>query len=195
MREPFGGWQEVWLLWGDSKVSMGIYPARSLSSRGEGAWTVLAPLSRWWISRILPYNLRPATDGDRDRDPHQSNGLSSQGPVEGQDEGEDEQESEDPEGGWSTNWGSVPVLMGAHQIQLDWDWMSMWSNRTLWLWLTMGADWEAIDKGTGTCFYGMYWLFGTLVYMDAQLPRPGCSREGLDLHHPVYPLYISFKGL
>ena len=38
------------------------------------------------------------TDGDRDRDPHQSNGLSSQGPVERQKEGEDEQGSQDHEG-------------------------------------------------------------------------------------------------
>ena len=27
----------------------------------------------------------------------------------------------------------------------------------------------------------MFWLFGTLVYMDAQLRRPGCSGEGLGL--------------
>ena len=38
------------------------------------------------------------TDGDRDRDPHQSNRLSPQGPVEEQKEGEDEQGSLDPEG-------------------------------------------------------------------------------------------------
>ena len=38
------------------------------------------------------------TDGDKDRDPHQSNGLSSQGPVEGQKEGEDEQGSQDRKG-------------------------------------------------------------------------------------------------
>ncbi|CAO2635749.1 hypothetical protein LEMLEM_LOCUS23260, partial [Lemmus lemmus] len=37
-------------------------------------------------------------DGDRDRDPHQSNGLSSQGPVEEQKEGEDEQGSQDHKG-------------------------------------------------------------------------------------------------
>ena len=37
-------------------------------------------------------------DGNRDRDPHQSNGLSSQGPVERQKEGEDEQGSQDREG-------------------------------------------------------------------------------------------------
>ena len=37
-------------------------------------------------------------DGDGDRDPHQSNGLSSQGPVEEQKEGEDEQGSQDREG-------------------------------------------------------------------------------------------------
>ena len=36
-------------------------------------------------------------DGDRDRDPHQSNGLSSQGPVEEQKKGEDEQGSQDHE--------------------------------------------------------------------------------------------------
>ena len=39
-----------------------------------------------------------ATDGNRDRDPHQSNGLSPQGPVEEQKEGEDEQGSLDHEG-------------------------------------------------------------------------------------------------
>ena len=37
------------------------------------------------------------TDGDRDRDPHQRNGLSSQGTVEEQKEGEDEQRSQDHE--------------------------------------------------------------------------------------------------
>ena len=37
-------------------------------------------------------------DGDRDRDPHQSNRLSSQGPVEEQKEGEDEQGSQDYKG-------------------------------------------------------------------------------------------------
>ncbi|XP_075827663.1 ribosomal biogenesis factor isoform X1 [Microtus pennsylvanicus] len=36
-------------------------------------------------------NLRLAMDGDRDRDPHRTTGLSSQGPVEEQKEGEDEQ--------------------------------------------------------------------------------------------------------
>ncbi|CAO2584988.1 hypothetical protein LEMLEM_LOCUS3409 [Lemmus lemmus] len=37
-------------------------------------------------------------EGDRDRDLHQSNRLSSQGPVEEQKEGEDEQGSQDHEG-------------------------------------------------------------------------------------------------
>ena len=37
-------------------------------------------------------------DGDRVRDPYQSNRLSSQGPVEGQKEGEDEQGSQDRKG-------------------------------------------------------------------------------------------------
>ena len=81
--------------------------------------------------------------------------------------------------GCSTHWDSMPDLMGAHQSQLDWDWRNMWSNGTLWMWLTMEADWEAIDKGTGTCFYCTYWLFGTLVYLNAHLPRPGWSGEGL----------------
>ena len=36
-------------------------------------------------------------DGDRDRDPHQSAGLRSHGPVEEQKEGEDEQGSQDRE--------------------------------------------------------------------------------------------------
>ena len=27
----------------------------------------------------------------------------------------------------------------------------------------------------------MCWLFGTLFNIDAQLPKPGCSREGLGL--------------
>ena len=39
-----------------------------------------------------------SSDGDRDRDPHQSNGLSSHGPVERQKEGEDEQGSQDRKG-------------------------------------------------------------------------------------------------
>ena len=27
----------------------------------------------------------------------------------------------------------------------------------------------------------MYWLFGTLVYLDAKLPSPGCRGKGLGL--------------
>ena len=45
-----------------------------------------------------PRGVSPATDGDRDRDPHQSNRLSPQGPVEEQKEGEDEQGSLDRQG-------------------------------------------------------------------------------------------------
>ena len=47
------------------------------------------------------------------------------------------------------------------------------------MWLKMGVDCEAVDKGTGTCFYGMFRDFGTLVYMDAQFPRPGCGGRAL----------------
>ena len=39
-----------------------------------------------------------AMDGDSDRDPHWSTGLSSQGPNEEQKEGEHEQESQDVRG-------------------------------------------------------------------------------------------------
>ena len=42
-------------------------------------------------------NLHPAMDGDRDRDPHWSTGLSSQGPNEEQKEGEHEQGRQDRE--------------------------------------------------------------------------------------------------
>ena len=36
------------------------------------------------------------------------------------------------------------------------------------------------NKDTGMCFYCMYWLLGTLVYLDANLPCPGCRGEGLE---------------
>ena len=45
----------------------------------------------------------------------------------------------------------------------------------------MGANREAIDKGTGTCFYCIYCLFGNLVYLDAKLPSPGYRGKGLGL--------------
>ena len=45
----------------------------------------------------------------------------------------------------------------------------------------MRADWEANDNDTGFCFYCMHWLFGSLVCLEAHLPRPGWSREGLEL--------------
>ena len=83
--------------------------------------------------------------------------------------------------GSSTHWDSVPELMGAHQNQLDWDWMGMGSNWPFWMWLTIGAEWEANDNGTGICFYCMYWLFGILIYLDAKLPKPRWSGEVLGL--------------
>ncbi|XP_057615718.1 FUN14 domain-containing protein 1 isoform X2 [Chionomys nivalis] len=46
---------------------------------------------------LLLQNLHLAMDGDRDRDPHWSTGLSSQGPNEEQKEGEHEQGSQDCE--------------------------------------------------------------------------------------------------
>ena len=59
-------------------------------------------------------------NGDRDRDPPQSNGLSSQGPVEEQKEGEDEQGSQDHEG-LVHPLRQCACSNGAHQIQLDQD--------------------------------------------------------------------------
>ncbi|KAH0506760.1 Prolactin [Microtus ochrogaster] len=47
------------------------------------------------MKRILVRNLHPAMDGDRERDTHHSNGLSSQGPVEEQKEEKEEQGSQD----------------------------------------------------------------------------------------------------
>ena len=67
-------------------------------------------------------------DGDRDRDPHWSTGLSSQGPNEEQKEGEHEQGSQDHEGcvhplrQWDrSNRSPRPVGMGLmeHVIKLD----------------------------------------------------------------------------
>ena len=43
-------------------------------------------------------NLHPTMDGDRDRDPHWSTGLSPQGPNEEQKEGDHEKGSQDCEG-------------------------------------------------------------------------------------------------
>ena len=63
-------------------------------------------------------NLHLVMDGDRDRDPHWSTGLSPQGPAEEQKEGEDEQGSQDREG-LVHQPRLVPVLMGAHQIHLN----------------------------------------------------------------------------
>ncbi|CAO2629762.1 LINE-1 retrotransposable element ORF2 protein, partial [Lemmus lemmus] len=52
------------------------------------------PSMEEWIRK----NLHQAMDGDRDRDPHWSTGLSSQGPDEEQKEGEHEQGSQDTRG-------------------------------------------------------------------------------------------------
>ncbi|KAM7331433.1 hypothetical protein ACRRTK_008141 [Alexandromys fortis] len=60
-------------------------------------------------------------DGDRDRDPHWSTGLSSQGPNEEQMEGEHEQGCQD-HGGLHPPTETVGAdLLGAHQGQLDCD--------------------------------------------------------------------------
>ena len=119
-------------------------------------------------------------DEDRDRDPQQSTGLSSKGPVDEQKVGEDEQGSQDREGlvhslrqsAWSNGSSPNPAGLGLKEHVL---------NQTLSVWLTMGADWEAIVNGTETCFYCIYWLFGTPVYLDAHLSKPGWRGEGLAL--------------
>ena len=80
----------------------------------------------------------------------------------------------------STHWDGGTDLMGAHQGQLDWEWWSMWSNRTLWMWLSMKADWESKANGTGFWFYFVDWLCESLVCLDAQLPRPGLMGKTLD---------------
>ena len=117
-------------------------------------------------------------DGDRDRDPHWSTGLSSQGPNEEQKEGEHEQGSQDHEGcvhplrQWDWSNGSSP------RPAVDWERWSMWSKWTLWTWLAMKADWEAKDNGFW--FYCMDWLCGSLVCLDAHLYRPGWRGRTLD---------------
>ena len=66
-------------------------------------------------------------DGDRDRDPHQSNGLCFQGPVERQKEGEDKQGSQDHEGfvpqlrqcSYSKGNSPNPVGLKKHVIKPD----------------------------------------------------------------------------
>ena len=50
------------------------------------------------IEKLLIKNLHLAMDGDRDRDPQWSTGLSSQSPNEEQKEGEYEQGSQDQAG-------------------------------------------------------------------------------------------------
>ena len=52
--------------------------------------------------------------------------LDVEGPVEEWKEWEYEQGGQDHEG--FTHWDNVPKLMGAYQLQLDWEWMSMGSN-------------------------------------------------------------------
>ena len=59
-------------------------------------------------------------NGDRDRDPYWSTGLSSQGPNEEQKEGEHEQGSQGARGA-PTHCDGGADLMGAHQGQLDWE--------------------------------------------------------------------------
>ena len=45
----------------------------------------------------------------------------------------------------------------------------------------MRAVWEAINNGTGTCFFCLYCVFGILVCLDAHLPGPGGRGEELGL--------------
>ena len=119
-------------------------------------------------------------NGDRDRDPHWSTDWAPKFQMRSR-RRENMSKEVRTARGVPTHWDDGTDLMGAHQGLLDWDWWSMWSNRTLWMWLTMKADWEANDNCTRFWLYCMYWRFGSLVCLDTQLPRPGRSREGLGL--------------
>ena len=59
-------------------------------------------------------------DGDRDRDPHWSTGLSSEGPNEEQKEENMSKEVRTARGAFTHQDGGTD-LMGAHQGQLDWE--------------------------------------------------------------------------
>ena len=77
-------------------------------------------------------------DGDRDRDPNQSIGLSSQGAVEEQKKGEDEQGSQDREGlvyslrqcALSNRSSPRPVVVGLNEHVIKPDSLNVADNDT-----------------------------------------------------------------
>ena len=110
-------------------------------------------------------NLRPTMDGDRDRDPLWSTGLSPQGPNEERKEGEQERGSQDREecvhpliqGDWSGGSSPGTAGLGLKEPVIGRDSLNV---------ADMGADWEAIDNGAGswsacTGFLGSWsvWMF------------------------------------
>ena len=78
-----------------------------------------------------------------------------------------------------THWYKGRDLMRVYQGQLDWDWMSTWSNQILWMRpdsrnvAGLESFWKAIDNDTGTCFLCIYWIFGIqsvwiLTFLDLE---------------------------
>ena len=73
----------------------------------------------------------------------------------------------------SMHWEGRNGLMGTHQGLLDWEWWSIWSNCTIWIWLAMMADWESKNNGTGFWLDCMDRLCMSLVCLDAHLNGKG----------------------
>ena len=116
-------------------------------------------------------NLHLTMDGDRDRDPHWSTGLSPQGPNEEQKEGEHEKGSQDREGcvhpliqgDWSGGSSPGPAGLELKERVIGSDSLNV---------ADMGVDWEAIDNGAGswsacTGFLGS-WSDWMLTFLDLE---------------------------
>ena len=73
----------------------------------------------------------------------------------------------------SMHWEGRTDLMGTHKGLLDWEWWSIWSNCTLWIWLAMKADWESNNNGTGFWLDCMDRICMSLVCLDAHLNGKG----------------------
>ncbi|KAM7338897.1 hypothetical protein ACRRTK_002381 [Alexandromys fortis] len=80
-----------------TKRSFHIHAVSKRSDCSQGGRECLLLLPRP-LSFLILQNLHLEMDGDRDRDPHWSTGLSSQCPKEEQNEGKYEQRSQDHEG-------------------------------------------------------------------------------------------------
>ena len=76
------------------------------------------------------------------------------------------------------HWNSLPELMGAHQLQLDWEGTSIGPLDVVDSCMA-GTDWGPTGSGTGIYLYYICWLFGILFSLDVYLVQPRYSREGL----------------